>query len=200
MKFKLFIFVIVIIMLMSGCSLKEQKITPPTPVSQGENIEDNKKTEPQTTEPQTLKEEESTTTKPPEDVIDSSSSHWGAGVPLDDIKNSEEIDLTTISSTMVYAHIYNMMIAPDEYIGKTIKMTGEFVVYEEPESEKVYTSCLIVDALACCSQGLEFVLEGNPIYPEDYPEVNSQFTVSGIFEMYEDNGFSYVRLKDAHIM
>ena len=38
-----------------------------------------------------------------------------------------DVDLTRLSSTMVYSEVYNMMYAPDDYIGKTIKMTGQFV-------------------------------------------------------------------------
>ena len=39
-----------------------------------------------------------------------------------------DVDLTRLSSTMVYSEVYNMMNAPGDYIGKTIKMTG----YESP--------------------------------------------------------------------
>ncbi len=42
-----------------------------------------------------------------------------------------DVDLTRLSSTMVYSEVYNMMYAPDDYIGKTIKMTGQFVYYED---------------------------------------------------------------------
>ena len=38
-----------------------------------------------------------------------------------------DFDLTRLSSTMVYSEVYNMMNAPGDYIGKTIKMTGQFV-------------------------------------------------------------------------
>ena len=38
-----------------------------------------------------------------------------------------DVDLTRLSSTMVYSEVYNMMNAPGDYIGKTIKMTGQFV-------------------------------------------------------------------------
>ena len=30
---------------------------------------------------------------------------------------------------MVYSEVYNMKNAPSDYIGKTIKMTGQFVYY-----------------------------------------------------------------------
>lgn len=33
-----------------------------------------------------------------------------------------DVDLTTLSSTMVYSEVYNMMCEPDRYLGKRIKM------------------------------------------------------------------------------
>lgn len=35
-----------------------------------------------------------------------------------------DVDLTTLSSTMVYSEVYNMMYEPDRYLGKRIKMNG----------------------------------------------------------------------------
>ena len=36
------------------------------------------------------------------------------------------IDLTSMSGTMVYSEVLNMMMAPEEYEGKTVKMHGVF--------------------------------------------------------------------------
>ena len=72
---------------------------------------------------------------------------------------------------MVYSEVYNMMNAPGDYIGKTIKMTGQFVYYENPDTKAQYFTCIIGDAMACCSQGLEFVLTGKHTYPDDYASI-----------------------------
>ena len=111
-----------------------------------------------------------------------------------------DVDLTKLSSTMVYSEVYNMMVSPDNYIGKTVKMNGAFAYYEDPETKKQYFACIIADATACCSQGLEFILTGDHTYPNDYPELNSEITVTGTFETYDENGFKYCRLKDAAIV
>ena len=111
-----------------------------------------------------------------------------------------DVDLTKLSSTMVYSEVYNMMVSPDNYTGKTVKMNGAFAYYEDPETKKQYFACIIADATACCSQGLEFILTGEHTYPNDYPELNSEITVTGIFETYEENGFKYCRLTDAAIV
>ena len=67
------------------------------------------------------------------------------------------VDLTKLSSTMVYSEVYNMLYTPDDYIGKTVKMKGAFAYYEDPETKEQYFACIIADAMACCSQGLDFI-------------------------------------------
>lgn len=116
------------------------------------------------------------------------------------ISNNLDVDLTKLSSTMVYSEVYNMMYTPDDYIGKTVKMKGQFAYYEDPETKAQYFACIIADATACCSQGLEFILTGEHTYPNDYPELGSEITVTGTFEVYTENGFQYCRLKDATII
>ena len=114
--------------------------------------------------------------------------------------NSIDVDLTKLSSTMVYSEVYNMMYTPDDYIGKAVKMRGQFAYYEDPDTKSQYFACVIADATACCSQGLEFVLTGEHTYPKDYPELGSEITVTGIFELYEENGLQYCRLTDAEMV
>ena len=36
-------------------------------------------------------------------------------------------------------------------------------------------------------------------YPDDYPELNAEITVTGAFEIYEKNGIKYCRLANAAI-
>ena len=108
-----------------------------------------------------------------------------------------EGDLTGLSSIMVYSEIWNMMKAPENYIGKTIKMRGQFVCAGEQEEGKRYFGCLVADAAQCCSQGLEFVLAGEHVYPDDYPALNSRITVTGTFETYQVKGIEYCRIVDA---
>ena len=111
-----------------------------------------------------------------------------------------DVDLTKLSSTMVYSEVYNMLYTPDDYIGKTVKMKGAFAYYEDPETKEQYFACIIVDAMACCSQGLDFIPTDEYTYPDDYPEPYTEITVTGTLEMYEEDGFQYCRLVDAAIV
>lgn len=115
--------------------------------------------------------------------------------PVGDI----DVDLTKLSSTMVYSEVYNMMYTPEDYIGKTVKMSGMFVAYTNQDQSQFYPAVIIADATACCSQGIEFVLEGNPVYPEGYPEMETEITVVGTFETYEEDGNIYCRLQNAKL-
>ncbi len=110
---------------------------------------------------------------------------------------SVDVDLTKLSSTMVYSEVYNMMVTPENYIGKTVRMCGQFALYEDTQSGAIYYACIIADATACCSQGLEFVLKGSHTYPQDYPELGAEITITGEFRTYEEDGNLYCHLTDA---
>lgn len=105
------------------------------------------------------------------------------------------IDLTKLSSTMVYAEVFNMLSAPDSYVGKTVRMNGTAVCLTNPETNQLYYACIIADATGCCAQGLEYVLtEG-----EHYPELDSNITVTGTFALYYENGYQSFHLVDAQL-
>ena len=116
-----------------------------------------------------------------------------------------DIDLTALSSTMVYSEVYNMMVTPENYIGKTVKMRGQLEIAQpldadgNPDPQRIYFSCIIADATACCAQGIEFVLAGEHEYPGDYPHPGAEITVSGTFRTYEEDGYIYGQLYDAEM-
>lgn len=110
-----------------------------------------------------------------------------------------EVDLTVLNSNMVYSTVYNMVNSSEDYLDKTVKASGTFDVYTDPNTGQMYYACLIADAAACCSQGLEFSWKGDHKYPQDYPQVGDPITVGGVFETYEEDGVRYCRLKDAQL-
>ena len=107
--------------------------------------------------------------------------------------NSGMLDLTKLSSTMVYSEVFNMLASPDSYVGRTVKMTGTAACLANPETNQLYYACIIADATGCCAQGLEYVLpDGEP-----YPEVDASITVTGTFALYYENGYKCFHLVDA---
>ncbi len=112
-----------------------------------------------------------------------------------------DVDLTKLSSIMCYSEVYTMVTYPEQYWGKTVKMTGEMVYgMSSGEDPKYYFAVLIADALACCQQGIEFVLESGSNDPKDYPAIGSQVTVVGEFTSYEENGMTYCQLVSAKVL
>ena len=109
-----------------------------------------------------------------------------------------DIDLTKLSSTMIYSEVYNMMSNPDEYIGKTIRMDGNLAVFKYPERN--YYTCIIQDATACCQQGMEFLWKGEHKYPDDYPKEGDGIIVTGVFDVYFEDQVKYCQLKDATLV
>ena len=103
-------------------------------------------------------------------------------------KSDVDVDLAGMSSTVVYAEVFNMMMDPEPYVGKTVRMDGTLNVFHDPGNGEDFFSCVIADATACCAQGIEFVWEGEHSYPEDYPPVESEIEVSGVFSRYEQDG------------
>ena len=117
-----------------------------------------------------------------------------------------DVDLTVLSSTMVYSEVYNMLYYDQEsYYGKTVKADGVFAIYQMvvdgvTQPDPVAYACIIADATACCAQGMEFVLEGDFTYPDDYPELGAEITVIGEFQPYEENGMTWYHLINARMV
>ena len=116
-----------------------------------------------------------------------------------------DVDLTVLSSTMVYSEVYNMLYNdPAHYLGKTVKARGAFSIYQLVtdgvlQPDPVSYACIISDAAACCAEGMEFVLEGDYTYPDDYPELGAEITVIGEFQSYEENGMTWYHLVNARL-
>ena len=116
-----------------------------------------------------------------------------------------DVDLTVLSSTMVYSEVYNMLYNdPAHYLGKTVKARGEFSIYQLVtdgvlQPDPVSYACIISDAAACCAEGMEFVLKDDLAYPDDYPELGAEITVIGEFQSYEENGMTWYHLVNARL-
>ena len=104
-----------------------------------------------------------------------------------------DIDLTQLSSTVVYAEVSGMMYDPDAYVGKIVRMRGQCASGYYDVTDTTYYAIIIADATACCAQGIEYVLADG----SDYPADGSEAVVTGEFETYDEFGVLYCRLKDA---
>ncbi len=138
-----------------------------------ENTETVSEPEPQTVEEEPVKEEEPITEEKEETI---------------------DVDLTVLSSTMVYGEVFNMVTNPDEYMGKIVKMEGIYYPYHDEEAGIFYNTCVIPDATACCAQGIEFeIADGD--YRYDTEDI---IQVVGEFDVYYEDETMYCILRNAY--
>ena len=106
-----------------------------------------------------------------------------------------DVDLAALSPSLVYGEVSNMIVNPDAYVGKSVRMMGTFSTSEY--EGKRYYACIIKDATACCANGIEFVWAGDHSYPADYPAVDTEITVIGNFDVYYEGETRYIQLIDS---
>lgn len=111
-----------------------------------------------------------------------------------------DLDLAGLSGTVVYAQVYNLVCEYEKWLGKTIRIAGYYNYYNDEANSVVYHACIIPDATACCAQGIEFVWYGEHPWPDAYPEIGTNLTVTGRLETYDDNGTQYLHLVDADVV
>ena len=106
-----------------------------------------------------------------------------------------DLDLTKMSATMIYSTIFDMLIMPEDYIEKNIKVKGWFETYTDPNTSEMYYAVIVPDATACCQQGLEFVWPGEHTYPQDFPTPGEDVTITGLYKLIENDGVTYTYLE-----
>ena len=107
-------------------------------------------------------------------------------------KNNIDVDLTVLSSTMVFAEVSNIMTKPANYLGKTIKINGLFYSSYYDVNDTMYYFVVVTDATSCCPQGIEFVWSRKN--PEDYPDQSTKIELTGTFSSYNEHGETYYHL------
>ena len=110
-----------------------------------------------------------------------------------------DLDLSKMSSTVVYAEINNIQYDPTQYLGKVIRLRGLYAFHREPSTDMVYYACVVPDATACCMQGMEFVPAAEPMDPDNYLKDSADITVTGRLEIYVEENNSYLHLVDAEV-
>lgn len=115
--------------------------------------------------------------------------------PLGEADSSVDVDLTILTPNMVYAEVYNMMMYPDNYLGKTVKVSGPYYPLYYDGTGNYYHYVMIEDALACCQNGMEFIWdEGIHAYPEEYPKEDEIIEIVGVMKSYKEEQYIYYYL------
>ncbi len=115
--------------------------------------------------------------------------------PLGEADTSVDVDLTVLTPNMVYAEVSNMMMYPDNYLGKNIKVSGPYFPMYYDVTNNYYHYVLIEDALACCQNGMEFIWdEGTHTYPDEYPKEDDVIEIVGELKSYKEENYTYYYL------
>ena len=93
-----------------------------------------------------------------------------------------DFDISVMNANMVYAQVFDMMMQPEVYENKIIRISGDY--YQLPDNKGKMTNAVIIrDALACCQQGMEFKWD----FGEAVPERETHITVTGPFKITTDS-------------
>ena len=111
----------------------------------------------------------------------------------------DEIDLTMMSPTMLFAEVVNMTRTPKKYAGATVTLRGGLMILAvDLETGVGSYSCYVEDATKCCQRGIGFTID-RPLEDTSILVEGSEVIIKGTFEIYEMGGRNFVRIADCDI-
>ena len=160
------------VLLLSGCAQKKRSAPTPTDA-------------PGTAEP--------TTVAPLPDDASVLPRRRGEGV----VETDTTLDLRKADRTAAYAALFALALAPGDYFGKTVFLTGTYSSFCDEDLDHTYRAVTLFDEAGCCAQTLYFV-PAPDVDPSVFPENGEEVTVSGVLEPYTmGDGTDSYRLRDA---
>lgn len=115
---------------------------------------------------------------------------------LEDLKQYDvDIDLTTLNTTMLQARVNEILDNPNDYKGKTVRVTGSYNKSYYEQTGKYYNYVLGYDQTMCCAAwGIEFLGDCVPEEIEQYTTIG----LVGTFDFYEELGQTYFYINVDH--
>ena len=109
---------------------------------------------------------------------------------------SFDYDFSRMSESVAYSQLSNFMNSPASYVGKTVKIKGDYYITHYDETNKDYYYIILNDTTACCSAYIEFLTDGCN-YPSKASDDNNKVTVTatGVIDKYDELGQTYYYLK-----
>ncbi len=98
-----------------------------------------------------------------------------------------EINLSDMNFNMIYAQVNEIKASPEDYLNKTISVTGTFQTSYYDETDKDYYYIIGSDTTSCCNWNIEFILSDGL----SYPQTGTQIELTGIYSSYEELGVTY---------
>lgn len=96
-------------------------------------------------------------------------------------------DLSRLSATMAYGQLTHMLMYPETYVGKTVRMNGVYRPEIDGQGNTAYHFIVIYDQAACCELGIEFTTSSRSVtFP--IPQTDAQIQLTGVFDLCYDMG------------
>ena len=137
-------------------------------------------------------------------VLDSDGGHGSDSDDFVDLTPDPnvDVDMTVMSSTMIYATVYQLVIDPVGSLQKKLKVKGSFDVFSDYDLGVNYYYIFVADAQACCEQGLELYFPDSYVYPDDFPSNGAEIEIIGTFTSHFDYGveYYYVAVEEVNIL
>ena len=107
-------------------------------------------------------------------------------------KTKINYDLTKMNYNIASGLLFDMLIEPEKYANKTIKIKGQF--HSEIYENKRIFAILIWDMTGCCPSGLSVVPLSTMKYPDDFPDSGYYTTITGTLELLDFAGDAAIYL------
>ncbi len=120
-----------------------------------------------------------------------------ASVSENTASKDQPLDLTKLSSTMVYSEVYNMMCTPEDYNGRTVTMQGQFAISTDSTAGNGIMPASFRMRWLAVPRGWNSCLPENILIRMIIRKRGEEITVTGIFDIYEEDGFKYCQLINA---
>ena len=114
--------------------------------------------------------------------------HIESAIPAD-------MDLTFMSNTVLMSEVTNMLVHPEEYQDKVVRLAGTFGVQQDVKNKGVIYNCDITDGTGCCPAGnsIQLFFEEEP---ENLPSLGENIIVQGVVNY--DKGTYYMNMQLLH--
>ncbi len=129
--------------------------------------------------------------KGPPSAVKPSLEHF-SDFPVFDEPEFSDYDFSSLSKTMVYGFVYDVLSNAENYAGKFLKLKGSYKPYHT-ENGETYHFLIIYDENACCEMAMELLPTkgSSPAFPEPGDEIEA----SGIVDICNDGGARFVALR-----
>jgi len=115
-----------------------------------------------------------------------------------------DVDFVRMGATVAQVEFYYLLASSGDYIGKTIRASGEYFSMFIPDygREFHYVTVVVGDAFCCPSEGFEIRFNQGSASYGHFPAQNTMIEVVGVLGRYDEfgQGFLYLAIDEIIIL